>query len=104
MGKTWREIKGTFESGIKEKLKSPSLYKVILLNDDYTTMDFVVYVLESIFNKSPEEATSLMLNVHKRGSAVCGTYTKDIAETKVLAVHELALKHGYPLKCTMEEA
>ncbi|MBF0467076.1 MAG: ATP-dependent Clp protease adapter ClpS [Nitrospirae bacterium] len=103
MAKTWREIKESIETNVKEKFKTPSLYKVILLNDNYTTMDFVVYVLRHIFNKPTDEATRLMLNVHRQGSAVCGIYTKDIAETKIATVHDLAMQHGFPLKCTMEQ-
>ncbi len=96
-----------FGEGIEEKtreeVKTPSLYKVFLLNDDYTTMDFVVQVLESVFRKSPPEATQIMLHVHKRGAGLCGVYTRDIAETKVAEVHELARGAGFPLKCTMEK-
>ncbi len=91
------------EEKTREEVKTPSLYKVFLLNDDYTTMDFVVQVLESVFRKSPPEATQIMLHVHKRGTGLCGVYTRDIAETKVAEVHELARGAGFPLKCTMEK-
>ncbi len=86
----------------RQETKRPSLYRVFLLNDDYTTMEFVVQVLETVFHKPPAEATQIMLHVHKKGVGVCGVYTRDIAETKVLTVHELARKNGFPLKCLME--
>lgn len=88
----------------KPKLQEPKLYKVILLNDDYTTMDFVVSVLETIFGKSPAEAVQIMLHVHMQGKGLCGTYPKEIAEAKVVLVHERARQDGHPLKCSMEEA
>ncbi|MEM6603327.1 MAG: ATP-dependent Clp protease adapter ClpS [Pseudomonadota bacterium] len=87
----------------KAKLKRPSMYKVILLNDDYTPMDFVVYVLERFFNKSSQEAIQLMLDVHNKGSAVCGIYTYEIAEAKHVAVLDCAEDHGHPLECTIEK-
>ncbi len=86
----------------KVRVKHPKLYKVLLLNDDYTTMDFVVSILESVFRKSPAEATKIMLEVHNRGSGVCGVYAKQIAETKVTQVHRRAHEAGFPLKCAME--
>ena len=86
----------------RTKTKQPPLYKVILLNDDYTPMDFVVMVLEHIFRKSHEEAASLMLQVHQKGSALCGVYTRDVAETKVDQVIEYARINDYPLQCTLE--
>ena len=99
--------KDKFDEQIAEKerleTKTPSLYRVVLLNDDYTTMDFVVHVLESIFHKTPSEATRIMLNVHKQGSGLCGVYSREIAETKVAAVHDLAATHRFPLKCAMEK-
>jgi len=95
-----------FESGIvtktKPKTKRPPLYKVLLLNDDYTPMEFVVHVLERFFNRSREEATKVMLHVHRNGVGLCGVYTYEVAETKVAAVTEFAQRHQHPLKCTME--
>jgi ATP-dependent Clp protease adaptor protein ClpS len=83
--------------------KEPPMYRVLLLNDDYTTMQFVVEVLIYVFQKTAEEATEVMLNVHKQGAGVCGVYTYEIAETKVGTVHKLAEENGFPLKCTMEK-
>jgi len=88
----------------EEKLKEPRDYVVILLNDDYTSMDFVVEVLELIFHKSEEEATRIMLNIHHKGRGVVGVYTWDIANTKAYQVHAIAKDHGYPLHCIVEEA
>ncbi len=88
----------------KHRVKHPKMYRVILLNDDYTTMDFVVSVLESIFMKSPAEATQIMLQVHHRGKGICGVYAKQIAEAKVVQVHQRARTAGHPLRCSMEEA
>lgn len=87
----------------KTKLHVPKLYKVILLNDDYTSMDFVVSVLETIFQKSPAEAVQIMLKVHNHGQGVCGVFAKQIAETKVSQVQERARSEGFPLRCIMEE-
>ncbi len=84
-------------------LKEPKKYKVFLLNDDYTTMDFVVDILCDIFDKSYEEAVNIMLTIHKQGKGLCGIYTYEIAETKVAQVHRLARAHEFPLKATMEE-
>lgn len=80
------------------------MYKVLLHNDDYTTMEFVVQVLMQVFHKSVEQATHIMLNVHKRGVGMCGVFTYEVAETKVEAVTRLARENGHPLKCTMEKA
>ncbi len=88
----------------KPQLKKPPLYKVILLNDDFTPMDFVVEILTHFFNMSEEKATQVMLQVHTQGLGVCGTYTKDVAETKVHIVNEYSREHHHPLMCTMEEA
>ncbi len=87
----------------KQKLKKPPLFKVILHNDDYTTMEFVVFVLKHIFNKSEEEANRVMMNVHQQGIGVAGVYTYEIAEAKVEKVTDLAQTREFPLLCTMEE-
>jgi ATP-dependent Clp protease adaptor protein ClpS len=87
----------------RPKTKKPSMYRVLLLNDDYTPMEFVVHVLERFFNKSREAATEIMLHVHHRGVGVCGVYTYEIAETKVSQVIDFARRHQHPLQCTMEK-
>ncbi len=87
----------------KPKTKKPSLYRVLVLNDDYTPMEFVVYVLENFFNKSREDATLVMLHVHQNGVGVCGVYTFEVAETKVAQVLDLARRNQHPLQCTMEK-
>ncbi len=87
----------------KQKNQHPSMYRVILHNDDYTTMEFVVEILMTIFGKSLEKAYEIMLNVHKNGIGICGIYTFEIAETKVNAVHKLAGDRGFPLRSTMEK-
>jgi ATP-dependent Clp protease adaptor protein ClpS len=84
--------------------KEPSFFKVLLHNDDYTSMEFVVSLLEKIFNKSTIEATRIMLNVHNEGTGVAGVYTREICETKIAVVHELARKNNFPLRCSMEPA
>ena len=88
----------------KPKTKKPSMYNVLLMNDDYTPMEFVVMVLEKIFNKKSEEATQIMLHVHKNGLGVCGTFTYEVAESKCKAVMDLAKKNEHPLQCTMEKS
>ncbi len=87
----------------RPKTKKPSLYKVLILNDDYTPMEFVVHVLERFFAKPREEAVQIMLHVHRHGVGVCGVYTFEVAETKVTQVIELARRHQHPLQCTMEK-
>ena len=87
----------------KPKTQKPHLYKVLLLNDDYTPMEFVVFILEQVFGKSRENATSIMLHVHQKGVGLCGVYTYEVAETKVTQVMELAHEHQHPLQCTMEK-
>jgi ATP-dependent Clp protease adaptor protein ClpS len=88
----------------KDQLKEPTLYKVILLNDDYTTMDFVVTVLEGVFHKTPAEAYRIMMQVHTQGKGLCGVYPFEVAETKVDTVHDLAREQGFPLRASLEEA
>jgi ATP-dependent Clp protease adaptor protein ClpS len=98
-----RTREGTVLEAKKSKLKPPPLFKVILLNDDYTPMEFVVVVLQKFFSMSREKATQVMLKVHREGMCVCGVYPKDIAGTKVEQVASYARKHQHPLQCVMEE-
>ena len=97
----------TTDHGIQEetrqKPRTPTLYKVILLNDDYTTMEFVLQVLETVFHKTPALAHRIMMQVHVEGHAVCGAYGYDLAETKVATVQNLAKRDGFPLQATLEE-
>ena len=99
---------GGTETGVivqtKPKTKKPAMYKVIMLNDDYTPMEFVVLVLERFFNKNQEEATRIMLHVHQKGVGVCGVFTYEVAEPKVQQVMDLAKQHQHPLQCTLEKA
>lgn len=95
--------RGAVVTRTRTETKRPSMYKVLLLNDDYTPMEFVVHVLERFFNKSREEATRIMLHVHHTGVGVCGVYTFEVAETKVAQVVEFARRHEHPLQCTMEK-
>jgi ATP-dependent Clp protease adaptor protein ClpS len=88
----------------EHRIKLPRMYRVIIHNDHYTTMDFVVEVLIAVFHKPAAEATMLMMDVHKKGRGVAGVYTLDIALTKTAQVHSMAKNRGYPLKCTYEEA
>jgi ATP-dependent Clp protease adaptor protein ClpS len=88
----------------KSRVKPPPLYKVVLLNDDYTPMDFVVAVLQTIFSMTREQATQVMLKVHREGMGVCGVYPKDVAATKVEQVIAFSRKHEHPLQCLMEES
>ena len=87
----------------KPKTKKPSMYKVLMLNDDYTPMEFVVHILERFFNKSRQEAMRIMLHVHQRGVGICGVYTYEVAETKVTQVMDFARQHKHPLQCTLEK-
>ena len=84
------------------KTKRPSLYKVFLLNDDYTPQEFVVWLLQAVFNKAPEDAVHIMLHVHQNGVGLCGVYTYEVAEMKVAQVMEISRRHQHPLQCTME--
>jgi ATP-dependent Clp protease adaptor protein ClpS len=86
------------------EIREPRQYRIVLLNDDYTTMDFVVEVLVTVFYKPVAEATRIMLDVHKKGKGTCGVYSYDIAATKVAQVHEMARRREFPLKCSLEEA
>jgi ATP-dependent Clp protease adaptor protein ClpS len=106
MAKTPTKPHDREESGVltraKPKTKKPSLYKVLLLNDDYTPMEFVVMVLEQFFSKNREDAYTIMLHVHQKGVGVCGVYTFEVAETKVMQVMDAAKQAGHPLQCTLE--
>lgn len=100
--------KETIETGVlaeeETEIREPEEYRVILLNDDFTTMEFVVAVIMTVFHKDLFEATRVMLDVHKKGRGVVGTYTYDIAATKIGKVHSMARENGFPLKCIMEKA
>jgi ATP-dependent Clp protease adaptor protein ClpS len=98
-----KEREGSILEAERAKLKPPPMFKVMLLNDDYTPMDFVVVVLQTVFAMSREQATQVMLKVHRDGMGVCGIYTKEVAANKVEQVIELAKSHQHPLQCTMEE-
>jgi ATP-dependent Clp protease adaptor protein ClpS len=100
---TTRSKDGTILETRKAKVKPPPMYKVLLLNDDYTPMEFVVLVLQKFFSMSREKATQVMLKVHRDGMGVCGLYPKDIATTKVEQVISYAKKQQHPLQCVMEE-
>ena len=98
------ESGGEVKERPQAKTRKPQLFHVILYNDDYTTMEFVVHVLESVFQKGPAEAFRVMMDVHRRGRGVCGAYTYEVAETKVATVHEMARGEGFPLRAGLEEA
>ena len=89
---------------VKPKTKKPSMYKVIMLNDDYTPMEFVVHILERFFSKTREEATKIMLHVHQQGVGICGVFSYEIADTKVMQVMDCARQNQHPLQCTIEKA
>ncbi len=97
------DLRGGIVTKTEPKTKKPSLYKVLLLNDDYTPMEFVVFVLERFFNKPPDEATRIMMHVHQKGVGICGVYTYEVAETKVAQVMNFSRQHQHPLQCTMEK-
>ena len=97
------DLEGNLVTKVRPKTKKPSLYKVLMLNDDYTPMEFVIEVLEKFFGKGSEEATQIMLHVHQNGVGVCGVFPYEIAETKVIQVLETAKKNDHPLQCTMEK-
>ena len=97
------EIQEDVGTQLEDDVAEPPMFRVLLLNDDYTTMDFVITILMGVFSKSPEEATRIMLNVHQQGVGICGVYPFEIAETKVDTVHALARDNGFPLRCTMEK-
>ena len=107
----WDDGKGDDQGGARTgaatktrtRTKKPSLYRVLLLNDDYTPMEFVVYVLERFFSKTREQAHTIMLHVHQHGVGVCGVFTYEVAETKVAQVLDLARRNEHPLQCTMEK-
>lgn len=101
MARVDAEIENEYEEELE--LEEPKLYKVLLLNDDYTSMDFVVTVLVEIFHQNAQKANAIMYKIHEEGSGLCGVYTYEIAETKVAQVHMLAKEHGFPLRATMEE-
>jgi ATP-dependent Clp protease adaptor protein ClpS len=99
-----RDSGGKVKERPKAVTKRPQLFHVVLINDDYTTMEFVVHVLETIFDKGPAEAFRIMMEVHTRGQGICGAYTYEVAETKVATVHEMARAEGFPLRAGIEEA
>ncbi|HVC37727.1 MAG TPA: ATP-dependent Clp protease adapter ClpS [Gammaproteobacteria bacterium] len=96
--------RGLVVEEVKPRLKRPSLYKVVLLNDDYTPMEFVVEILQTFFRMNRTQATQIMLHVHTRGKGVCGVFTYEIAETKAAQVNDYSRKHQHPLLCTLEAA
>ncbi|MBU4318159.1 MAG: ATP-dependent Clp protease adapter ClpS [Proteobacteria bacterium] len=101
MALTQRDLEEDVAS--EEKTEEPPMFRVYLLNDDYTTMDFVIFVLRHIFNKNDEEAVNIMLHVHRNGIGLCGVYSSEIAETKVKEVTGLARENGFPLQCKIEK-
>lgn len=103
MAKTSYENDSELLEITRQEIKKPSKYKVLMLNDDYTTMEFVVDILKKVFGHSTLAATSIMLNIHNHGRGLAGIYTKEIAEAKVSQVHSAARSRGFPLKCEMEK-
>jgi ATP-dependent Clp protease adaptor protein ClpS len=102
MAGTERRVDGEVLERTRHETKKPELFKVLLLNDDYTTMDFVVEILENVFNKAPAEAYRIMMAVHTQGQGLCGVYPYEVAETKVATVIDLARSNGFPLRAAME--
>src|SRR5688572_27182226 len=102
MADTERHTEGEILERTKQETKKPELYRVLLINDDYTTMDFVIEVLETIFHKQPAEAYRIMMAVHTQGKGLCGVYPHEVAETKVQTVIERARDNGFPLRAAME--
>jgi ATP-dependent Clp protease adaptor protein ClpS len=102
MADTTRQTGDQVLERTKQETKKPELYKVLLLNDDYTTMDFVIEILETVFHKQPAEAFRIMMMVHTQGKGLCGVYPFEVAETKVAAVVDRAREHGFPLRAAME--
>ena len=100
---TDRDVGTITRTRSRPKTKQPPLYKVLLHNDDYTTMEFVVYVLQTVFHLDQTRATEIMLHIHQKGIGVAGVYTFEIAETRVSQVHSLAQEHDFPLRCSVEE-
>jgi ATP-dependent Clp protease adaptor protein ClpS len=97
-----RQTGGEVLERTRQETKKPELFRVLLLNDDYTTMDFVIEILESVFHKNPADAYRIMMAVHTQGQGLCGVYTFEVAETKVATVVDLARGNGFPLRATME--
>ena len=97
------EIEESALSDVMDEVKEPPMYRVILHNDDYTTMEFVIEILMTVFQKSMEVAILIMLNVHRQGTGICGLYTLEVAETKMNSVHAIARESGFPLRCTVEK-
>lgn len=92
-----------FDTRMEDEVREPKRFKVLMHNDDYTTMEFVIHVLMAVFKKNQGEATHIMLKIHESGMGVCGVFTAEVAETKVALVHKMARREGFPLKCSMEE-
>jgi len=103
MSRTHSAPEQDFETVLEEDLQEPRRFKVLLHNDDYTSMDFVVQILKEVFHKTDAEAVQIMVNVHEKGVGECGVYTAEVAETRVEIVHQRARKRAFPLKCSMEE-
>ena len=103
MSKSFSDSKELVETGTDHQVQEPEMFKVLLHNDDYTTMEFVIYVLMVVFRKQMDEARQIMLNVHRQGIGVCGIFTFEIAETKADMVVQMARQNGYPLRCSLEK-